>query len=129
MSYIKTPEGKLIQSNPVYEQMTGSVFHLLGKTYEDRSVFETQNGLANVYWTKENVVVDGTIYVFGVECSNGTEHKISEKAITVLYESVDDPITRWLWAKDNVVPLMLLLLLSIGGLFLISYAIRELRRR
>ena len=129
ISYVKTPEGKLIQSNPVYEQKTSSMITISGSTYEDRAVFSTTNGLTNVYWTKENVVVDGTLYVFGVECSNGSEHKISEKAVNVFFENVDDPITRWFWFKDNTVPIILGLLLVTIIVIFVGMFIRELRRR
>lgn len=118
VSYVKTPYGKLIQSNPVYEAVTNSALAIVGKSYEDRAVFQTTNGLVNVYWTKENVVVDGSVYVFGVECSSNASHKISEKAVNVLYESVSTPTTRFFWLnKDgNLIGLMIGLL----GIFFIA---------
>lgn len=102
ISYVKTPEGKLIQSNPVYEQATQNTISLFNKRYEDREYFMTSNGLATVYWTKENLIIDGSTYVFGVECSSNSSHKISEKAVTVLYEGVNSPVTRWVWLKENL---------------------------
>jgi hypothetical protein len=126
VSYVKTPDGKLIQSNPVYEQASISTINLFGSSrYENREYFRTSNGLANVYWTKENLVIDGSTYVFGVECSSNTSHKISEKAVTVLYEGISAPVTRWVWVKENMFGLVVgsIIVILLGLLLVFLYRV------
>ena len=124
VSYVKTTTGKLLQSNPVYELQTTSLINVLGKPSENREVFVTNNGLANVFWTKENLVVDGSEYVFGVECSSNSTHKISEKVVNVFYENVNSPVTRWFWFRDNMLFIGLGLIITIFIIILASMVIK-----
>jgi hypothetical protein len=84
LSYIKTTNGSVVQTNPSYSKSTESTIALTQKEIEDREFFVTQQGIANVYWTNNNLVIDGRQYVFGVECSGNGQHLISEKLLTVV---------------------------------------------
>lgn len=114
----------LLQTNPPYTKRISSTFQIVPKEYEDREFFTTQNGLANIYWTNNNLVIDGRNYIFGVECTNsvGTRLK-SERSAIVLYENINTPITRFVWIKDNITGLILgfiflLIITALIGLFI-----------
>jgi hypothetical protein len=98
ISYVKTAEGATIQTNPTYSQFTNGV---LNRQQEDRQFFFPSNGIASVYWTKENIVVDGRTYVFGVECAGNGQKKAAEHAVTVLYKPINEPITRFFWLQNQ----------------------------
>jgi hypothetical protein len=111
ISYVKTNESEIIQTNPTYSRKTDSA--ILPRDYEDREFFHAENGLLNVYWTKDNLVIDGREYIFGVQCADGTSRLTSEHTATVEYESVNSPTTRFIWFNKNMYPIIL------GGLILI----------
>lgn len=121
VSYIKTYDTtELLQSNPRYTKRTDSSITLLSKEIEDREFFVTQNGLANIYWTNHNLVMDGRSYIFGVECSGNPGHLVSEKVATVNYKPVNAPITRFVWATENAMPiflgfLIIVIIVFVGG--------------
>jgi len=128
LSYVKTTEGKLMQTNPPYTKRTQGLFQLIGKEIEDREFFVTQNGLANVYWTDNNLVIDGRDYIFGVECSGGGNKLNSERLSKVFYDPVNAPITRWFWLRENAVSLFLGFLVLIFLILFVAWAIYRLRR-
>jgi hypothetical protein len=117
---VQTMQGMLVQSNPDYEQVVSSIIQLFPKSYENREFFTMENSLANVYWTNENLVIDGRNYLFGIGCSNGEELLISQKIVTVNYESANAPITRWFWIKDNIYPIMIFLIVLLVIVILIG---------
>lgn len=129
LSYVSTLEKKPIQSNPDYEKVTDSIFSLSGKKYEDREFFQAHNNLVNVYWTNENLVIDGRQYIFSVECSDNKGNQlISEHVATVNYEPVNSPITRWFWANENMSGLIMGLVIFAILIFILGFAITSLRR-
>jgi hypothetical protein len=121
LTYVKTVEGQIIQTNPPYTKRTEATVALTQKEIEDREFFITQSGLANVYWTDHNLVIDGRQYIFGVECAGNSQRLISEQVSTVGYKPLNSPITRWFWAQENVVPLVLGFLLFIIIVFAIGF--------
>lgn len=129
VTFMETTGEMLLQTNPVYTKRTTSTISLFNKEVEDREFFTTQNGLANVYWTDENLVIDGRVYIAGVECvgEDGT-HLLSEKLVNVYYEPVNAPITRWFWIRDNFVPIFLGFILLIIIILIVSWAIAKVRR-
>lgn len=129
ISYVSTLEKKLIQTNPDYEQVTDSVFSLSGKKYEDREFFVAHNNLVNVYWTNENLVIDGRGYIFSVECSDEQGNQLlAEHIATVNYEPVNSPITRWFWANENMSGLIMGLVILAILIFILGFVITSVRR-
>jgi len=118
ISYVKTNDSKLIQTNPKYREKTQTTISLFSNE-DTRQFFETRRGVGQVHWSKDNLIIDGRTYIFGVECDTSLGNQKSEKNVTVGYESVNSPITRLAWSSENVTAIMLLLIffvmLSIGG--------------
>jgi len=127
ISYVKTQSGDVIQTNPVYTKRVTGLTQIFGKEYEDREFFTTQNGIANVYWTNDNLVIDERLYLFGVECSGNGQRLVSEQLSTVGYDPVNAPITRWFWLKDNITPIVLGLLLLFIIIILMGVYLRQIR--
>lgn len=125
VSYVQTLQRKTLQTNPSYTKRSESAIQLFSKEIEDREFFVTHNGLANVYWTNDNLVIDGRNYIFGVECSGNGNRLLSEQLAKVFYEPVNAPITRWFWFKENVFPIMLGFILLIFVIMIIGLLIRE----
>lgn len=96
ISYIKTDLNQIIQTNPVYTKATNA---LLQSKYDDRQYFPADNGLVNVYWTNENLIIDGRQYIFGIDCAGNTRLR-GEKVVTIDYENLNSPITRIFWASS-----------------------------
>lgn len=109
-SYIKTLDGygikdkRVIQINPIYEAKEKSFLSLDTRNYEDREFFTTNKGQATIYYTKENIVVDGRPYLFGVECvgNQSGERLISEKVAYISYSIVNEPVTLMFWINKNI---------------------------
>jgi len=109
-SYVKTLDGygikdkRVIQINPIYQPKKESFLTLDSREYEDRDFFVTSKGQAVVYYTDENIIVDGRPYLFGVECvGNLTGTKLtSERVAYIRYAFVNEPITRTFWIKENM---------------------------
>jgi hypothetical protein len=116
ISYVKTAQGDIVQTNPPYTKRTESTISLIPKEIEDREFFVTKNGLANVYWTDHNLIKDMRDYIFGVECASDSERLISEVVMSAGYKNINEPITRWFWVKENLVGI-------IAGFFIILIAI------
>lgn len=116
LSYVETYSGNLVQTNPPYTKRVVGLLQIFGKEYEDREYFITHNGLANVYWTSDKLVIDGRQYIFGVECAGNGQNLKSEMLATVGHNPVNEPTTRFFWAKENFFGLFL------GLLFLIILA-------
>lgn len=129
LSYVKTLADDLIQTNPPYTKRVAGLVQIMGKEIEDREFFVTQMGLANVYWTSDNLVIDGRQYIFGIECSGGGNRIISEQVSTVGYDPINAPITRFFWIRENILPLTLGLLLLIIVTFVVAWGVKELRGR
>jgi hypothetical protein len=110
MSYVLTNETKLIQSNPVYTQKTNPLIQLTRTDYEDREYFSIQNGIGQIYFTKENLVFDGRDYTFGVKCADNNEVLSSERIVQVGYENINAPTTRAIWAQGQISPLILIII-------------------
>jgi len=125
VSYVKTTSGNLLQVNPQHTSKTISIVQLSSGEYEDRKYFETNNGIGNVYFTKENLVIDGRLYLLGVECAGNGQTLKSERLVKVFYEPVNAPITRWFWLKENIVPMVFFMLLSIFAIFFFAWAVKR----
>ena len=108
ISYVKTTDNQVIQTNPSYSKANNA---LLQSSYDDRQYFAADNGLVNVYWTNENLVIDGRQYVFGIDCAGATRLR-GEKLVIVGYESLNAPVTRLFWVNNNIMGLVL------GAIFL-----------
>jgi len=108
-SYVKTLDGygvkdkRVIQINPIYEAKEKSFLTLDTRNYEDREFFTTNKGQATVYYTKENIVVDGRPYLFGVECvgNESGERLISEQVAYISYSIINEPVTLMFWINEN----------------------------
>jgi hypothetical protein len=124
ITYVKTITGGLIQTNPAHTQFTTGV---LNREIEDREFFIPNYGIASVYWTKENLIIDGRQYIFGVECAGGGSKKTSEAIVTVLYENVNAPVTRYFWVGENIVPLIIGLIFIIAIAILIGYLYKKVK--
>lgn len=126
MSYVMDSLSGVVQVNPQKDTKASSLISLESDT-EERSSFEIENGLVNVYFTNENMVFDGRSYGFKVKCSDGNDTYEYTKLYNVEYESVKAPITRWLWIKDNLVGLVLgfvLISFLVGIIGMIYYQLR-----
>jgi len=122
ISYVKTIQGDLVQTNPSYQAISSGLITFTQKEYDDREFFVTQNGLSNIYWTDHNIIVDGRDYLFGVECAGNGQVLRSEALVTVGYKQVNEPFTRAIWLRQNVIPLtvgMILLIIVIFTLYFI----------
>lgn len=123
LSYVKTTLGQLLQTNPAYtERVEGGLLQLTPKEVESREFFVTKNGLSSVYWTDNNLIKDERDYIWGVECSGNNQLLKSELLGSAGYEGVNEPITRWVWAKENVFGIftagMIIMLLGIALFFI-----------
>lgn len=127
-SYVKTTSGNLIQTNPIYTKKSDTLISLRSTEYEDREYFETYNGLGQAYFTEEYLVKDGRAYVFGVECSGNGQTLTSERLVHTFHEQIKDPITRFVWLKENIFGIVtLIVILVILGLALFAL-LRVVRR-
>jgi hypothetical protein len=124
ITYVKTIVGGLIQTNPSHTQFTTGV---LNRAIEDREFFIPNYGIAAVYWTKENLIIDGRQYIFGVECAGNGGKQTSEAIVTVLYENVNVPITRYFWVGENIVPIILGILGLVAIAILIGYIFKKVK--
>lgn len=130
LSSVKTIANDVVQVNPPYEKRSNSAIVLFSKEIEDRQFFQLNNNLGTVYWTTDKLVIDGRNYTFAVTCTSENGLKLtSEVPAQVFYESVNAPITRWFWIKENMTGIILGLIITIIIIFFIGYAIRELRGR
>lgn len=125
VSFINTMEGNLIQTNPNYGKRTDSILQLTGTGYEDRDFFPTHNGIANIYFTNENLIIDGRQYIFGVECSGNNETLLTTRIVNVGYEAINAPITRYFWAGNNIVPIIIGILIIIALAMFVGYIWRR----
>lgn len=110
ISYVKDIDGNIMQVNPVYD-INSQTLITLNNNIENRQVFTTNNGIANVYWTQEKLVKDMREYLFGVECSDGTQTLKSEKVLETGYLPPSDAWTRAIWGSSQPVILAIFLIL------------------
>lgn len=130
LTYVTTTDtGQVLQTNPPYTKRTTSTISLIPKEIEDREFFVTQSGLASVYWTSNNLVIDGREYKFGVECAGNGNHLKSETVSSVEYEPLNSPITRMFWVNENIMPLILGLIIIIVLVFVASMLYYAFKRR
>lgn len=107
ISYILTTDENLLQTNPSYTQRTSLA--LINREVEPREFFVTENGLASIYYTDDNLIIDGRQYVFGAECSSATQHLVSSKLVNVYYKPINEPITRFFWFNENITGFLIIL--------------------
>jgi hypothetical protein len=117
LTHVRTLENKLIQTNPPYTAKTDAIVHFRGSEYEDRQFFTTKNGIANVYFTKEDLIFDNREYLWTIECSNGTDTLITDVMLEARYSDINAPTTRFKWYGENTTALLL------GGLFLLIFIV------
>jgi hypothetical protein len=120
LSFIRTTTDKLLQTNPTYTAKTDTLITLKGTEYDDRTYFATNNGLGNVYFTKENLIVDASQYVFSVQCSNGTHSLQVDKLVSVEYANINNPIARGAWSVKQIPAFMLIIIATIIILFVVA---------
>ena len=106
LSYIKDNQSGIVQINPDYQKKSEALLGI-NNIIEDRQFFTSQNSVFNVHFTKENLVMDGRNYTYGVMCGNGTYVMTFESSIIPEYENLKSPTTRWFWATDNFTPLFI----------------------
>lgn len=111
ISYVKDVDGGIVQTNPSYDMKLNTI---LPENVEDRSSFVAENGLVQVYFTKDNLVFDKRDYVYGVKCSDGNAITEYQKISVPEYENINEPVTILFWAKNNLTGLML------GGIILFA---------
>lgn len=93
LSYIKK-NNQTIQTNPTKSSSL--------REKEDRTHFVTVNSQTIVYFTGENVKIDGIQeYIFGVKCSDGNNTLTSEYYVTPQLENLDFVATAYLWMMGN----------------------------
>lgn len=110
VSYIKTNDtGMLIQTNPKYTEKT-EIMISINPNEDTREFFNARSGIGQVHWTKDNLVIDGRQYLYGVQCYTSEGMQKSEKLVYVGYEKFNSPITRYFWVDSNMMPLMLFFL-------------------
>lgn len=127
ISFVKDNESGIVQTNPDYKTKSNSVFSIGTSETEERTSFVTENGLVNVYFTKDNLLFDGRQYIFGVRCSTDTNTYEYKELFIPEYENVNDPINRWFWIKGNVIGIFFWLILAGIILFFVLYTIKKLR--
>jgi hypothetical protein len=128
MSYVLTNESKLIQSNPVYTQKANPLIQLSRTDYEDREYFNIQNGIGQIYFTKENLVFDGRDYTFGVKCADSNEVLSSERNVQVGYENLNAPKTRFIWGSGQAESIVLITFGLIFTIMMIGLTIWAIKR-
>lgn len=128
VSYVETLMNEVVQTNPPYTKRSDGIT-IWQKEIEDREFFTSEYGLGTVYWTNHNLVIDGREYIFGIECaSENGDLLMSELNATVNYEPVNAPITRFFWLRENINGLMIALLAFVIVVFIIAWAIHQVRR-
>lgn len=100
ISYVVKDE-EMIQTNPKYVKKNNNFINFLFPINEEGTYFETNNGLTNVYFTTENLKIDGIQnFTFGVQCTYGTTTLTEEKTVTPIYKNIDIA-PRLIWGMDN----------------------------
>jgi len=131
ISYIKHMHngtlGELIQVNPTYIKKVESLISL-DDSFDDREYFKTVNGLGNVYFTKDNLVMDVRQYLFGIQCTGNGQKLNSERVVTTEYEKLNTPITLAFWSYDNMDALFLGVIIFIFVVGLIGTLIYIFKR-
>ena len=131
LSYVKTLDGfnvnlkDIVQVNPDYNKKEKAIFSLTSNEYESEEHFSTNRGIGTVYFTKENLLLDGRPYLFGVECS-GSIDKIkltSEKVGYVNWKFFNEPLTRLQWSVGQTTGFLLgfiiiIIIIAIMGWFI-----------
>jgi hypothetical protein len=117
-SYVKI-EDRTIQINPPRENI---------ELYGFIDSFKSQNGLVNVYFSKENLrVSDEYNYQFIVKCSYNHTIISYNASVSPVYVAPVVFVDRLLWAKDNagfvigaviIVVLIILMLIGFGAIIL-----------
>jgi len=107
ISYAKTNDSKLIQTNPKYLSKETSLLDFRSQK-DTRQFFEIREGVGQVHWSKDNLVIDGRTYIFGVECSTDCGNDYTETNVTVLYKYLNSPITRGFWVENSMTGIILL---------------------
>lgn len=110
-TYIKK-NNMTLQMNP---RKQSSIF---SRSVEDREYFSSSNGLSNVYFTGDNMIIDGvTDYIWGVKCSSGNDTLTTEYKVIPQHKNTYFAVSLALWFKDNFI-MFILLILSIWLTFL-----------
>jgi hypothetical protein len=122
-SYVITEEGRLIQTNPVYTKQSDTLIKFRDTNYEDREFFNIENGIGNVYFTKENLIFDGRDYVFGAQCAGNNQTLKSERWVKVGYENLNAPVTRSVWSVTQMGVIILIIIGGMAILFIIAVII------
>lgn len=120
LSYVLDSSVGVIQVNPQKKTKSNS-FIAINSDTEERTSFEIENGLVNVYFTNENMVFDNREYGFKVVCSNGNTTTEFTELYNSEYENIKAPVTRWFWFRDNMFAVGLGLILTIFLIVLVSW--------
>lgn len=100
ISYVMK-NNELIQTNPKYVKKNNNFINFIFPIIEEGTYFPTENGLANVYFTTENLKIDGIQnFTFGVQCKYGTETLTEERIVIPTYKNID-VAPRLIWGMDN----------------------------
>lgn len=93
---------EVLQTNPKYVKKNNNFINFLFPIIEEGTYFPTKNGLANIYFTTENLKIDGIQnFTFGVQCMYGTTILEEERVVTPSYRNIDIA-PRLVWASNNI---------------------------
>ena len=128
ISYIKTLDGynqdkkDVVQVNPDYYKNEKTYFSPVTNEYEDREYFETNKGITTIYYKKDNLILDGRPYLFGVECSgsNNKTKLTAEKVGYVNWKYFNEPLTRFEWATNETLGMVIGICIMFVIMFLIG---------
>lgn len=126
VSYIEDTLSGVVQVNPQYNLRQGSRY-FVPEAVEDRKTFSARNGIVSVYFTKENLVMDGRDYLYMVRCTSDQNQTFTYgEVISPKYSNLNEPFTRTIWLKQNMtsivmgIILLLIVAMVIGSLIIYS---------
>lgn len=100
ISYV-IKESEIIQTNPKYVKKTHNFINFLFPIVEEGTHFPTNNGLTNIYFTTENLKIDGIQnFTFGIQCTYETTTLTEERVVRPQYIELD-VAPRLIWGMDN----------------------------
>jgi hypothetical protein len=118
--------GNLLATTPEYREASDSLFNIKGQG-ETRLCFIPQQRLANIYYTPKNLRTD-TPFTLEILCTSENQTIKSQFCIQPVYDKPDSIINRMIWARENSMTLIIIILLSTIFLGIIIYYARRLKR-
>lgn len=136
ISYVKTLDGlnlkskDTVQVNPDYKKKEKNIINIASNEYESQEFFLANHGISTIYFTKENLILDGRPYLFGVDCSGNTDKKeiISEKVGYVNFKFFNEPITRLKWATTQTLSFILIFIIMLIAIPMVFWYFKRIKR-